>query len=192
MTDRACATDGPDFQQLFEALPALMLVLNPELVIVGASDAYLAATKTRRSDIVGRHLFSVFPDNPDDPSASGVRNLRTSLERVLRLHVPDSMAIQKYDIRRPEEEGGGFEERYWSPMNSPVLDGEGRLLYIIHRAEDVTDFVRLTQRGAEQDLLASELRDRVERSETELFARQGSAGKQSPAGGCACRAGPGT
>ncbi len=30
------------------------------------------------------------------------------------------MPVQKYDIRRPEAEGGGFEERFWSPTNSPV------------------------------------------------------------------------
>jgi len=32
--------------------------------------------------------------------------------------VPDAMAIQKYDIRKPEEKGGAFEERYWSPINT--------------------------------------------------------------------------
>lgn len=50
--------------------------------------------------------------------------------------------MQKYDIRRPEAEGGGFEKRYWSPMNTPVFAG-GVLVHIIHRVEDVTDFVRL-------------------------------------------------
>src|SRR2546428_7515922 len=32
---------------------------------------------------LGRGIFDVFPDNPDDPAADGVRNLRASLERVL-------------------------------------------------------------------------------------------------------------
>jgi hypothetical protein len=35
--------------------------------------------------------------------------------------VADAMAVQKYDIRRPALEGGGFEERYWSQNNFPVL-----------------------------------------------------------------------
>jgi hypothetical protein len=42
-----------------------------------------------------------FPDNPDDPSATGVRNLKASLESVLQNRVADTMAVQKYDIRRP-------------------------------------------------------------------------------------------
>ena len=56
------------------------------------------------------------------------------------------MAVQKYDIRRPDAEGGGFEVRYWSPINSPVLERRGAVAYIIHRVEDVTEYVRLTAR----------------------------------------------
>ena len=70
---------------------------------------------TRRGDILGRGIFEVFPDNPDDPDATGVRNLRESFDRVIRTKQPDAMAVQKYDIRRPESEGDGFEERFWSP-----------------------------------------------------------------------------
>jgi signal transduction histidine kinase len=133
----------PDFRALFESAPGLYLVLAPDLVIVAVSDAYLKATMTTRDGILGRALFDVFPDNPDDPGATGTANLRASLERVLRQCAPDAMAVQKYDIRRPESEGGGFEERFWSPINSPVLGPGGAVAYIIHRVEDVTDFVRL-------------------------------------------------
>ena len=133
--------DIPDFRVLFEGAPGLYLVLTPDLVIVAVSDAYLRATMTKRDEIVGRHLFEVFPDNPDDPAATGVRNLRASLERVRARHIPDAMAVQKYDIRRPAAEGGGFEERFWSPVNSPVLGPQGELLYIIHRVEDITELV---------------------------------------------------
>lgn len=128
----------PDFRELFESAPGLYLVLTPDLRIVAVSDAYLRATMTRREQIMGRHLFEVFPDNPDDPSATGVRNLSASLERVLKKRAPDTMAMQKYDIRRPESEGGGFEERYWSPVNSPVIGSDGSVEYIIHCAEDIT------------------------------------------------------
>ena len=50
------------------------------------------------------------------------------------------MAVQKYDIRRPESEGGGFEERYWSPLNTPVLDDKGGIACIIHSVKDVTRY----------------------------------------------------
>ena len=75
-------------------------------------------------------MFEVFPDNPNDPAATGVRNLGDSLQRVLEKRAPDTMAVQKYDIRRPDSEGGGFEERYWSPVNSPVFGADGQIIYI--------------------------------------------------------------
>jgi signal transduction histidine kinase/ActR/RegA family two-component response regulator len=142
---------GSNFQALFESAPGLYLVLDPAFRIVAVTDAYLDATMTTREDIVGRNIFDAFPDNPDDPEATGVANLRASLERVRDRRVPDTMAVQKYDIQRPDDEGGGFEERHWSPRNSPVLDDYKRLKYIIHCVEDVTEFVRLQERESEQE-----------------------------------------
>ena len=139
-----------DFDLLFAAAPDLYLVLAPDFTIVGASDAYLRTTLTRREEVLGRRLFDVFPDNPDEADASGVRNLNASLERVLHTRAADSMAIQKYDIRRPESEGGGFEVRYWRPLNSPVLSGAGEVRYIIHKVEDVTETVLLRDQEAAQ------------------------------------------
>ncbi|GIQ73929.1 ATP-binding protein [Bradyrhizobium sp. RD5-C2] len=162
----------PDFKALFEAAPGLYLVLTqPDFCIVAVSDAYLRATKTERAAILGRGLFEVFPDNPDDPAADGVRNLRASLERVVQFRRPDTMSVQKYDIRKPESEGGGFEERYWSPRNTPVFGPSGQFSYIIHRVEDVTGFIHLKQRGAEQDKLTDRLRERTEQMEAEIFMR---------------------
>ncbi|MES1255884.1 MAG: PAS domain-containing protein, partial [Acidobacteriota bacterium] len=129
-----------DFRLLFNSAPGLFLVLTPELQIVAASDAYLRATMTAREAIVGKSLFDVFPDTPGDPDATGVRNLRASLERVVSSRAPDAMAVQKYPIRRPDSEGGGFEERHWSPSNFPVLAADDHVAYIIHRVEDVTEF----------------------------------------------------
>jgi signal transduction histidine kinase/CheY-like chemotaxis protein len=129
-----------DFRLLFESSPGSYLVLERDLRIVAVTDAYLAATMTKREEIVGRYLFDVFPDNPDDPGATGTRNLRASLDTVLRTGRPHAMQVQKYDIRRPETEGGGFEERYWSSVNSPVFAGD-RLTHIIHRVEELRGFV---------------------------------------------------
>jgi PAS domain S-box-containing protein len=153
---------APDFRLLFESGPGCELVLTPGLAIVAVSDAYLQATMTRREAVVGRQLFDVFPDNPDDPGATGVANLRASLGRALSQRRPDQMAPQKYDIRRPEAEGGGFEERYWSPLNTPVFAAGGEIAYIIHHVEDITEVVRLQQQGHAQDRALRELSVRSE------------------------------
>jgi PAS domain S-box-containing protein len=148
----------PDFQSLFQSAPDLYLVLLPDLRIVAVSDAYLRATLTKRDEILGRRIFDVFPDNPKDPEATGVRNLRSSLELVLRHKVAHTMAIQKYDIRKPEADGGDFEERYWAPFNSPVLSPDLEIAYIMHSVKDVTEIVHLQKQGFDQQKLVEELK----------------------------------
>jgi PAS domain S-box-containing protein len=123
---------------------------------------------TERSTIVGRGLFEVFPDNPDDPGATGVFNLRSSLEFVLKHSTPHTMAVQQYDIRRPD---GTFEERFWSPMNKPVFDDQQKIAYIIHRVEDVTEFVQMKKEEAKREKLTEELRGKVEQMEMEIYQR---------------------
>lgn len=147
---------------ILEAAPDLYLILNPRLEIVGASNAYLKATKTIREEILGRGIFDVFPDNPEEIEATGVQNLRASLMIVLEQKIPNAMAVQKYDIQRPPSEGGGFEERYWSPLNSPVLGSDNQVQYIIHRVQDVTEYIK-------QHQLTEELRLRTGNMELEIY-----------------------
>jgi PAS domain S-box-containing protein len=158
-----------DYRLIFESSPDLYLILNAKLEIVAVSNAYASATLTRREEILGKSMFQVFPDNPDDPTAEGVRNLRASLQRVLQSGKSDTMPVQKYDIRRPD--GEGFEERYWSPKNIPILGKDGRVTYIIHRAEDLTDYISIKQLGVEQSQLNETLRAQAVKMEVELFAR---------------------
>ena len=160
--------ETPDFRLLFDSSLSPLLVLAPDFTIVEVNRAYLAATRTSRT-IVGQRIFDVFPDNPDDPSADGVANLRRSLESVVATGRKDTMALQRYDI--PGGEAGTFHERYWSPVNSPVLDAEGRVTHIIHRVEDVTDFVHLRHVGREQERAVAEAQMRAEGMEIDLFVR---------------------
>lgn len=163
--------ENVDFRALFEASPDPYLVLNSDLVIVAVTNAYAGATMTKREDILGKGIFEVFPDNPNDPASEGVRNLKASLLRVLQTKLPDAMPVQKYDIRKPESEGGGFEERFWSPINTPIFDENRQLINIIHRVEDVTEFIKLKHQGVEQGKLNEELRQKAVKMETEIFAR---------------------
>ncbi len=150
---RSARVQSSEFQRLFEAAPGLMLVLAPDpgLTILAATDAYLRATMTTREGIVGRALFDVFPDNPSDASASGSRNMAASIARVFETRLPDTMAVQKHDVRRPD---GTFVERWWSPVNAPVLAADGAVEYIVHRVEDVTALA-LAERAS------TELADRI-------------------------------
>ncbi|MEX0604146.1 MAG: PAS domain-containing protein [Marinobacter sp.] len=134
------------YRRLFESAAGKTLVLRPDSYeILAASKDYLNVTMTREEDIVGKNLFEVFPDAPDDPKADGTHNLRASLQRVRSFKAPDIMGVQRYPIPTPS---GGFEERFWSPVNTPVLDGAGDIEFIIHRVEDVTGIVHPQPEGS--------------------------------------------
>lgn len=122
---------------VFEAAPHGYLILDPKFNIIDVNQQYLDLTGARREDLVGVAMFEAFPDNPDDPIADGVHNLRASLETARSTGYPHAMAVQKYDIplRGP---GGGFKERYWKPLNTPVLR-QGKVVALIHHVRDVTD-----------------------------------------------------
>ncbi|MBU6450385.1 MAG: response regulator [Cyanobacteria bacterium REEB67] len=160
-----------DYRRIFQSAPQLYLVLDQGLCIVDASDLYLQATMTERDQIVGKYIFDAFPDNPEEVMATGHSNLKDSLDSVIRHLESHTMAVQKYDIRRPEEAGGGYEERYWSPINSPVLDDDGKLVFIIHRVEDVTKFVVARKLQMEEELCGDNGKDLTHSAEQDIYLR---------------------
>lgn len=138
---RSDPVDAQSIRQQFQpefdrsSHPYMLLDPAPGLTIIDVNAAYSTATLVARSDIVGKSLFEVFPDNPDDPLADGVSNLFASLKVVAATGQPHAMAIQRYDIRDPS---GGFLERHWQPINSPIHSGDGHLVFLLHHVEDVT------------------------------------------------------
>jgi hypothetical protein len=81
------------------------------------------------------------------------------------------MGAQKYDI--PLREGDGFEVRYWSPVNSPVFSDDGKVAFIIHHVEDVTEFVLSQQRrgSSEPAQPIESVQDRADRMQAEVLRR---------------------
>jgi len=93
------------------------------------------------------------PDNPLTPEAHSTRNLGRSLARVLATHAPDVMAIQRYDV--PRVDGQGFETRYWSSVNAPVL----------------ADYVRLGEENLRQRSVSEQLSAEKQHMEAEIVQR---------------------
>ena len=125
------------FRSLFESLPGPYVVLTADdFRIVAVSDAYLAATYTTRSALIGKPVFEVFVE--DASSVEALSSLRASLARVVAQRRVDVIAVHRLPVRRPETLGGGAEERWWSPVSAPVFAPDGDVAFIIHRAEDVT------------------------------------------------------
>jgi PAS domain S-box-containing protein len=161
------------FRSLFESAPGLYLVMTADenLSVVAVSDAYLRATMTARDAILNRNFFDIFPNELTDRAPDAILDLRASLRRVRQSRNIDVMGVQRYPIRKPKEAGGGFEERYWSPINSPVLGANGELAYIIHRIEDVTEYVRLKQKNGNGTPEDAGIETRTQRIEAEIIQR---------------------
>jgi PAS domain-containing protein len=134
---------GPqvDYAELFRQLPVPVLVLTPEFKIADMNLAYLQVSGRSREDLLGRHVFEVFPDNPDDPDASGVQNLGESLRRVLATGEPDALAFQQYDVEIPGRPGT-FAQRFWCPVQAPVFGADGRVALIVQCVEEISDKLR--------------------------------------------------
>jgi serine phosphatase RsbU (regulator of sigma subunit) len=138
-------------------------LLTPELVYADVNEEFVRGSGRLREQLVGRHVFDVFPDNPNDPAATGMRNLEASLYRALATGERDAMALQRYDVEAPDRPGE-WEERYWSPVNAPVLGPDGKVALIVHRVEEVTELIRARGRAGGRNGRARVL-------EAELYTR---------------------
>ncbi len=144
------APPEPDYRLLFEAAPTPYVVLSPAFIILAVNDAFLEASHRPRASLVGRMVFDVFPDNPNDPAPTGLKNLRRSLERVLHARCTDTMAVQQYDIPLGTPPDVQFVERHWCPVNVPVLGEDGEVRYILHCVEEVSRMLDVQTELADQ------------------------------------------
>ncbi|MFC5272062.1 PAS domain-containing protein [Adhaeribacter terreus] len=128
-----------DLQFILHAIPGEYLILDTDLTMLTASDDYVAATKTRREDLIGNYVFDIFPDNPEFPGVNGVENLRDSMLQVIRTREPNKIPMLRYDI---PGENGTFEQRYWDIVDSPIINNDNQVVGLIHHTTDVTAQVK--------------------------------------------------
>lgn len=129
-------TKGIDlnFEILFQAMPGLLVVLSPDFTILAANSSYLQATHKTLEEILGRNLFQVFPPDKKEEDL-----LKLSLQHVVTHKEPHTLARSRYEIKSP---GSKESQRYWNLVNTPVLDKESNLLYIIHEVRNITTQVQ--------------------------------------------------
>jgi PAS domain S-box-containing protein len=160
------APDDPNFEAVFRHMPNMAMLLDRNLNIIAATDAYLRATGAERDKIIGRPVFEAFPDNPDTPDVKAGQNLRTSFEWVFRNNQADRMSVQQHDRRAPtgaDGADGAFAARFWKPLNSPIIDSDGAVRWVLHEVEDVTEAHQAEDDASPGDPRTSARRDIVYR-----------------------------
>jgi PAS domain S-box-containing protein len=142
-----------DYQHVFRSIPAALLLMAPDATILDNTDEHVAVSLKARAEIVGRPLFEAFPSV--DKNEGDI--METSHEHVRQHLEPHTMPLIRYDLERPAEQGGGFEEFYWQATHYPILDATGQLQYILQRTQNVTEQLRIAKAAAEaQEKLAEE------------------------------------
>lgn len=130
---------GVDYKLLFDSSPNAYMVLDRQLRYVAANQAYLHETASRLDDLLGKYIFDLFPNDPDDPANVPARMLRASLERVLATGERDHLALIPYRVPRVVGGATVSEDRYWSATHTPLLDADGRVAFIFQHTVDVTE-----------------------------------------------------
>ena len=121
-----------DLDAIYAASASPHVLLDRDLRIIWANDAYLKVTARSRDALIGRILTDEFP--APDGSVSD-RMLQASFQRVFQSGVIDHLPLIPYPIRAAD---GRSEDRYWSATHTPLLDAQGQVEYILQNAHDVT------------------------------------------------------
>ena len=129
----------PDFAALFRVSPYPYLVMDLDLNIIAANDAYLRSTGRTEGEIVGKYAFDAFPENPDDPGSTNIAEVRGSLLHAIETGQPHTTPFLRYSVPRETPAGTVFEERFWSTVHTPVRGEDGKVACVIQNAIDVTD-----------------------------------------------------
>lgn len=127
-----------NYHDLFDAIITNYLIMTPDYKIVMVNDPYLKATNTTLESVIGKNWFEVFPNDPNSDSKRVGDLMKTAIDTVVKDKVCITMQEFRYNIPKPESNGGGFEERHWAPTYIPLLE-KGEVKYVIHNVIDVTE-----------------------------------------------------
>ena len=129
------------YKSVLNTSPAGQYFLSPSLdpVFLEVNDTFLETTAQKREDLIGKKLFEVFANNPEDPSDTDVDKFRRSLQRVIETGIKDIMPLQRDTVKKILSDGTEFfEERFWRASNTPMFDENGQLICISHQTSEVT------------------------------------------------------
>lgn len=137
---------GNHFESIFHASPNAYLLLAPDLTLFDVNNAHLRLTGYKRQAVLGRSLFEVFPV----PGEEQARLLRESFARVMADKVEDTIRSLHYPIPRREGDKKVWEDRYWTIVNTPLIDEQGEVSFILNYVTDITHLVQQGDTGNNQ------------------------------------------
>lgn len=138
-----------NYHPILKAFSFPCLLLKPEnsgFTIVDANQVLLELSDLDLEDILGKDIQEAFPIKPEQVnqiSPNGIESFR----RVVETLKPHKMDCLRYDV--PVKGTNSFLEKYWSMENSPILNENGELEYVLHVGRDITAQVLSEKRERE-------------------------------------------
>jgi hypothetical protein len=136
-----------------KARPCIHLVLARNLEVIAASDGYLEITQIPRLRAPQTSVLQLLPDPVVPGSSLSLATLKASLDRVLRATAADNVAFTSTIPASAVSQTSSSEtaglatapphesteaSRTWVMTNTPMLDGHGAVMFILHSLSDVT------------------------------------------------------
>jgi two-component system sensor histidine kinase VicK len=142
------ALPGDIFKIVFEKSPGSLLVKGdaPRFTIVAVSDTYLEVTSSTRDAILGKGFFEAFPE---DKTLSDDTNARNVFAKVVATGKKINVPAYRFDVR--DVETGDYHLRYWSCCNTPILNAENEVAYILNTVVDITGEVKAKEAAIENE-----------------------------------------
>lgn len=122
-----------DLDALFSNAPTPYVLLDTDLRMVWANDAYLEVLGRERETVIGRLLLEEFPA-PENSVSDQL--IRSSFKKVFASGATDYLPLIPYPIAAAD---GQVIERYWSATHTPILDAKGEVEFILQQTGDVTE-----------------------------------------------------
>lgn len=138
-----------NFRHLVDGMLTPYLVLDRSLTVIYANQAYLDSVERKLSDIVGKHIFTAFPDTDDRTTPVREAFIRTLNGETIKLD------RTYYHFRHAD---GTTSTKCWQCVQTPYYAADGEVAYIIQHAEDITEADKLRQRN---EIIQRELDHRV-------------------------------
>ena len=147
--------DALPWDALFKHLPAPCIVLDQDLCICTATDNYLNAVQRDLEDIQGQYVFDAFPEQGERLAMfeAAFRQTLTGEANSL-FEVPYSIPVTGANGKPT----GEMKEIWWTCHHNPLLGADGKVQYMIQKAQDVTAVVKAKQL---KDAVTREMEHRV-------------------------------
>ncbi|WP_299324341.1 HWE histidine kinase domain-containing protein [Parasphingopyxis sp.] len=147
--DLASSAADIDFAELFDQLPASLMMLDRDLRFVACNQAYLSVTGANAEDLIGRYVFDVFPEKPEREAHFKAQFARTLAGEETRT---------EGKLFRIVDADGKPRDVYWTTIQRPYRNQSGEIVGMLQMAQDVTGEILAERRNA---IISRELDHRV-------------------------------